>query len=138
VLDHYLRLVPEGSFLMSMRQACAEGHKDEAESIFASAASYQGVNESTRWHALKLLGKESEAIEVLRGIAQNNIPYQIADMLTYAQFDPAPYPQLVASLKRLGINRPPAIEIPFKCPPPSQPSVAVLSSVNMSTDEVSN
>lgn len=133
VMEQYQRLVPEGNFLMGLRQACAEGRRDEADNLFAAQTNFKAQG-STRWHALKLLGREQEAIEELRGIAQSGIPYQIADMLSYGQFDPAPYPELVASLKRQGINRPPAIEIPFKCPPPAPPSVAGLSVGNMSSD----
>jgi len=58
----------------------------------------------------------------------------IASWLTYPQFDPTPFPSVMAMLEREGIKRPPALDLPFKCPPPEQASIAVLPFVNMSTD----
>jgi TolB-like protein len=75
-----------------------------------------------------LLGREDEAAEALRPLAGGSVPGGIADFLVYGQFDPRPYPSLMAVLEREGIDRPAPVKIPFACPPPaaSDKSVAVL------------
>jgi TolB-like protein/tetratricopeptide (TPR) repeat protein len=132
--DRHNRLVSEPNNILNARQACVEGRRDEAEALLLSVDSNENDLVSTRWHILKLLGRDQEADDELRPIAQSGIPYQIADMLSYLQFDPSPYPSLVAELERRGIKRPPPLDIPFKCPPPEGTSIAVLPFVNMSND----
>ena len=82
-----------------------------------------------------LLGREDEAAEVLRPFAAGSAPGGIADFLIYGQFDPRPYPSLMAVLEREGIERPPPLKIPFACPPPaaSEKSVAVLPFLSLSS-----
>ena len=132
--DRYNRLVPEQDAILNARQACIEGRRDEAEALLLSIDPNKNDLLSTRWHILKMLGRDQEADDALRPIAQSGIPYQIADMASYLQFDPRPYPSLVAALERQGIKRPPPVDIPFKCPPPEGTSIAVLPFVNMSND----
>jgi TolB-like protein/Tfp pilus assembly protein PilF len=131
----YNRLVPETNTILNARQACVDGRRDETEFLLASIDPNENDFRSERWHLLKMLGRDQEADDELRPFAQGGIPYQIADMLGYPQFDPGAYPSLMAILQRQGVNRPPVVEIPFKCPPPEGTSIAVLPFVNMSTDE---
>lgn len=132
--DRYNRLFPDSNILIRSRQACAEGRRAEAEAIYASLDPNDNDSPSTRWHILKLLGDEQQATEALRPYADSGAPYMLASFLFYNSFDPGPFPAVMAVLDREGINRPPAVEIPFKCPPPEQTSIAVLPFVNMSTD----
>lgn len=134
LMDRYNRLNPAGNTLLNARQACVDGRREEAELLLASIDPNENDLSSERWHILKMLGRDREANDELRPIAQSGIPYQIADMLGYSQFDPSPYPILVTMLERQGIERPPPVEIPFKCPPPEATSIAVLPFVNMSAD----
>jgi TolB-like protein len=113
----YRQLNPQGNPLVDARQACAEGRRGDAEAILAGLDPADSYARSTRWHILKLLGREAESAEVLRPYADSGVPYQMADWLGYHKFDPTPFPAIMAVLKREGINRPPAVEIPFKCPP---------------------
>jgi hypothetical protein len=91
--------------------------RGDVEALLARAASSSGYDRSVRWHLLKLLGREDEAAAILRPYAESGVAYQLADWLAYPQFDPGPFPALVEVLRREGVERPPAVDIPFKCPP---------------------
>ena len=132
--DRFSRLYPAEDTLVRARQACAEGRRADAEAIFKNLDTNDNYDRSSRWHILKLLGRDREAVEVLRPYADSGVPYEMASWLIYHKFDPSPYPSVMSVLKREGINRPAAVDIPFKCPPPEQTSIAVLPFVNMSTD----
>jgi TolB-like protein len=116
--DRFDRLSPQANVFIQARQACAEGRRTDAEAIYNSIDPNDINRRSDRWHILMLLGKEREAAEILRLYTDSSIPFQIAGLLSYPQFDPTPFPMVMAVLEREGINRPPAVEIPFKCPPP--------------------
>ena len=132
--DRYARMSPDGDNLVRARQACAEGRRADVEAIYDSLDPNDNNDQSIRWHILKLLGEEQQAVEVLRPYAESGVPYMLASYLHYKSFDPGPFPAVMAVLDREGIHRPPAVDIPFKCPPPEQTSIAVLPFVNMSTD----
>ena len=132
--DRYSRLFPEDDTLVRARQACAEGRRDDAVAIYNSIDPNDNYDRSTRWHMLKLLGEEQQAVEILRPYADSGVPYMLASWLIYHKFDPSPFPAVMEVLERENIHRPPAVDIPFKCPPPEQISIAVLPFVNMSTD----
>ena len=121
--------------LMEMRQACIEGRRNDAEAAFAAIP--RGEDDqwrTTAWLGLKMLGRDDEAARVLQPIAKSSSPYQLASTLNYAIFDPRPYPELMDILDREGVLRPPPKELPFKCPPPDETSIAVLPFANMSSD----
>jgi hypothetical protein len=103
----YQRLVPEGATLMSARQACVEGDRQEAERLLASMDPQANDLAPERWHMLKMLGRDREANDELQVFENGGIPYMIADMLVYPQFDPTPYPSLMAALDREAVQRPP-------------------------------
>jgi len=132
--DRYSRLYPEDDILVRARQACAEGRRADAEAIYDSLDPNLEDSRSERWFILKLLGEEQKAIELLRSHSDSGVPYMLASYLHYRIFDPGPFPEVKAVLDREGVRRPAAIDIPFKCPPPEQTSIAVLPFVNMSTD----
>jgi len=133
IADQYSRLYPEDDLLVRARQACAEGRRADVEAIYASLDPNDNPL-SVRWHILKLLGHEKQATEVLRPLAHPGVPYMLSSYLHYNTFDPGPFPEVMAVLEREGVDRPPAVDIPFKCPTPEQTSIAVLPFVNMSTD----
>lgn len=132
--DRYSRLNPDDTTLVLARQACGEGRRADVELIYNTLDPNDNYHRSSRWHLLKLLGEEQKSAEVLRPYAESGTPFMMATWLIYPKFDPTPFPDLMAVLEREGVNRPPAMDVPFKCPPPEQTSIAVLPFVNMSTD----
>ena len=130
----YSRLYPQDEALVLARQACAEGRRSEVERIYESLVPDNSYDQSLRWHIMKLLGEEQMSVEILQPYAQSGVPYMIGSWLIYRNFDPSPFPAVMAVLDREAINRPPLPELPFKCPPPEQTSIAVLPFVNMSND----
>ena len=144
VARRYLRAVPGGQLILEAREACADGDRASVERMLAEVESRSRApmrqtaggwtDVSTRWHLLMLLNERERANEVLRPLAETGIPYMLADFMIYHQFDPSPFPILVRVMQREGIQRPPAVDIPFACPPPERTSVAVLAFENMSPD----
>jgi len=126
IADQYSRLYPEYDLLVRARQACAEGRRADVEAIYASLDPNDNFYISSRWHILKLLGHEKQATEVLRPLAHPGVPYMLSSYLHYNTFDPGSFPEVMAVLEREGVDRPPAVDIPFKCPPPEQISIADL------------
>jgi len=62
-----------------------------------------------------LLGRVADANDLIRRTSSPDILSSRASWLFYRQFDPAPFPELLALLEREKINRPPALRIPFAC-----------------------
>jgi TolB-like protein/Tfp pilus assembly protein PilF len=130
----YAALVPEGNPLVSAREACAAGDRKAAEQILTGLKANSVQDLSTKWILLNMLGDSAAEIEVLRPLEQSGVPFQLASFLGYPKFDARPYPALMAVLEREGVQRPPPPVPPFRCPPPAEPSVAVLPFVNISAD----
>jgi len=130
----YETVVPGGDALVRGREACAAGDRESAEHILESLQRDPNVDISRLWIMHNMLGNSREEVEVLRPLEQSGVPFQLATFLGYTKFDPRPYPSLMAVLEREGVQRPPPVTPPFRCPPPAQPSVAVLPFVNMSAD----
>lgn len=96
------------------RQACAEGRRAEAEQILARL---ELDSVSLRWHVLMLLGEHAAATQLLMQLEQDGRIYALSSFLTYPHFDPSPFPSLLRVLEREQIRRPPAVALPFACPP---------------------
>ncbi|MDX1460261.1 MAG: tetratricopeptide repeat protein, partial [Xanthomonadales bacterium] len=121
--------------LVNARQACIEGRREDAEAQLDRLASDSNeADDSQRWLILKMLGRNAEASQVWQPYAVEGAVYSLSTMLGYSIFDPSPYPILVEALERQGVQRPAPVELPYKCPPPEQTSIAVLPFVNMSAD----
>ena len=134
VAARYASLEPGGNPLVSAREACAAGNRAAAEAILATLDPRAGGDLSSIWLVLNMLGDSQGEVELLRLLEQSGVPYSLASFLVYHKFDPRPFPSLMAVLEREGVQRPPPVLPPFRCPPPSLPSVAVLPFVNMSAD----
>lgn len=103
--------------LVYARQACAEGRRDEVLRILDELRSDDSGNVAAEWAILMLLGSQQAATELLRAGAFDEVPHQLASWLIYHTFDPGPFPLLTKMLERENVQRPPAVEIPFACPP---------------------
>jgi TolB-like protein/Tfp pilus assembly protein PilF len=120
--------------MAKLRQACLEGRLADAEAIYAAEMRTRPDDAMYQWQMLKTLGRDQEASEALHPLTESPSPHQVAAALSYAYFDPTPHPEVMDLLEREGVLRPPTAEIPFKCPPPEDTSIAVLPFVNMSAD----
>jgi hypothetical protein len=96
------------------RQACAEGRRAEVEVAYAAIPE---ADLAQRWHLLMLLGRHAEASELLRPLERAGNTFALASFLVYPNFDPAPFPSLLALLEREQVQRPPPLPLPFACPP---------------------
>jgi hypothetical protein len=103
-----------------MRQACAEGRQDDAERITAEyVRSIENPDtETSVWHLYMLLGRIEDANDVIRRTSSPEVLFTQASWLFYRQFDPAPFPELMALLEREKVDRQPAMPVPFACERP--------------------
>lgn len=99
------------------RQACAEGRRAEVEAMLEQTPASKI---SERWHMLTLLGRTQEATAVLQPLERDGNTYALAGFLSFPEFDPSPFPSLVRVLEREKVQRPPALALPFACPPDKQ------------------
>lgn len=97
-----------------MRQACAEGSRAEVEAELARTAQDDIV---VRWHLMSLLGMSADAAAVLQPLERAGNTFGLAGFLAYPEFDPTPFPSLMAVLEREQVKRPPPLVPPFACPP---------------------
>jgi len=102
--------------LLEMREACASGNRDAAERILLGIDPDMPNFVSNFWLMNNLLGNEQAVIGHLRLLETDGVPYQLAALLAYKQFDPKPFPSIMAVLEREGIVRPPPDLPPFACP----------------------
>lgn len=101
----------EGKIMMRLRQACAEGRRDDADALFTAV----DENSNTRWLFLKTLGRDDEARELLRELDNPETLATLAGYLTYRSFEARDYPLLWKTLTSQGINRPLARPLAYRC-----------------------
>jgi hypothetical protein len=100
--------------LPPMRQACAEGRRDDAEQILEN---FDVGDISQRWHLLMLLGEHAAATELLMELERGGRIFPLATFMVFPHFDPSPFPSLMRILEREQIRRLPPVPLPFACPP---------------------
>jgi TolB-like protein len=101
--------------LATMRQACADGDREQALAIHEEFVDEYQEGESILWISYHTLGQREAASAVLRPYDEANQMYSLASYLIYPYFDPSPLPRLMEVLKSQGIVRPAPIDIPFSC-----------------------
>jgi hypothetical protein len=70
----------------------------------------------SRFLGLHLLGREDEAHEALQEITSADVPYSLATLLSYQQFDISRFPDLDDRLSSQGLVRSAPNPSPFNCP----------------------
>ena len=104
--------------LLRARQACAEDRIEEVREILAIYPEEINVNSANpTWLLLKMLGENERAVEVLRHFEDPQVPFILANWLSYRMFDPSPFPSLMRILERENIDRPPPRPLPYACTP---------------------
>jgi TolB-like protein len=122
IADAYLARSPSpsGRILARVRQLCGEGRTAEAEayadSLGDAPTGDPGEDAIVRWHILSYLGRPAEAADVLRHYDDAGELYVLSTFLTYTFFDPRPFPNLSALLRRNGALRDEPLPIPYQCP----------------------
>jgi TolB-like protein len=74
---------PTWSLLVRMRQACAEGRVDDAEQLYEGYdfSELDLANNNIQWLALKTLGRNDEANELLRPLDQPDTLYRLSGIM---------------------------------------------------------
>jgi TolB-like protein len=111
---------PTGRILVRIRQLCGEGRTADAWAYYDSLGDAPGNaadDVSTRWQSLNYLSRTAEAAELLRPFDDAGELYALSTFLSYTYFDPRPYPNLSAVLRRHGALRTEPLPIPYACPP---------------------
>lgn len=101
--------------LAVMRQACADGDTTEALRIHERFQKENAIGDTVLWISYHMLGQSERARAVLIPSDESNQIFSLASFLNYPYFDPRPFPKLMEVLEQQGIERPPPIEIPFRC-----------------------
>ncbi len=106
--------IPIENFAISdLRQACADGNDELANDIYES--SIKGTRIGTQWIALKTLGRDEEAHELINYLEDQNQMINLVAWLYYRYFDYTQYPKLLMILERENHRRGEVVEIPFRC-----------------------
>jgi TolB-like protein len=106
--------------LSTMRQACAEGRTDVALKIHQEFVEKYHEGEANLWISYHILGQKEQASSVVHPYDEANHLYALSSYLVYPYFDPSRHPNLMAVLENQGIDRPPPIDIPFRCNVPAE------------------
>ena len=106
--------------LATMRQACAEGRTDEALQTHQTFVDEYHEGHVSLWISHHILGQRKQASSAIHSFDEANHMHAMSSYLAYPYFDPTPHPKFMAVLKSQGIDRPPPIEIPFRCDVPAE------------------
>jgi hypothetical protein len=103
-------LPPQGTLVLQIRQACAEGRVSDAVALFEQDAGAQND-----WFVLGTLSRNNEAAAALRQAEIENGTHGLLNFLLYPQFDARRFPSLVRVLEREEIEIREPKPIPFAC-----------------------
>ena len=108
---------PTWSLMVRIRQACAEGRIDDAEQLYEEFdfSPFDPASNNIQWLALKTLGRNDEAVELLRPLDRPETLVRLGELLSYTHFDPSPFPNLVRRLEEQGIMRREIEPMNFAC-----------------------
>ena len=108
---------PTWSLMVRIRQACAEGRVDDAEQLYEDFdfSPFDPANNNIQWLALKTLGRNDEAVELLRPLDRPETLVRLGELLSYTHFDPSPFPNLSRRLEEQGIMRREIEPMNFAC-----------------------
>ena len=106
--------------LATMRQACADGDTEAALRIHERFRNEYTKGETALWISYQMLGQREQARAVLTPSDESNQIFSLASYLNYPYFDPRPFPNLMRVLNQQGMERPPPIDIPFRCDIPAE------------------
>ena len=108
---------PTWSLMVKIRQACAEGRVKDADQLYEDFdfSPFDPASNNIQWLALKTLGRNDEAVELLRPLDRPGTLVRLGELLSYTHFDPSPYPNLTQRLEEQGIMRHEVQPMNFAC-----------------------
>jgi TolB-like protein len=101
--------------LVALRQACAEGRQVEAEGIYQRVTEQYADDASIIWIVHKIMGAHDQAVATLKPLDDRGQIDELVDYVSYAYFDPRPFPNLMNLLTSLGIEPREPLAIPYRC-----------------------
>ncbi|MDA0705880.1 MAG: hypothetical protein O2805_04485 [Proteobacteria bacterium] len=102
--------------MVEARQACMEGRAEDLLAILDGVLAEEPVQLFDAWAIYLLLDDKAAAEAILRPLDEGAPVNVLGNWLNYQQFDPRPFPKLMAMLQREGIQRPPPVPMPYTCP----------------------
>ncbi len=99
------------SDLVNIRQACAEGRVADANRLFENFPT--SGDATLHWLALMTLGRNKDAEDLLRIYDSPEKVRQLFSWYRYSQFDPRPFPLLMAVLEREGVTQKLVVPEPY-------------------------
>ncbi|MCA6079232.1 hypothetical protein [Fulvivirga sedimenti] len=84
--------------MAKLRQACAEGNRELAEQIYSSGMISPNIG--SQWIALRFLGRDEDAYNLIRPLDESNQLFSLATWLHYPYFDYHMFPNLEKVLAR--------------------------------------
>jgi len=105
----------DSRWLAEMRQACAENRVADAKVIYDKALVTLAEDDMTLWLFHLIMGNDEAVVSQLSVYDDPDDLVEIANVLNYGSFDVTKFPHLQAYLQRSGIERPPVVELPYKC-----------------------
>lgn len=107
--------LPEDTrYLAALRQACADNDQAEASRIYDRLTELTD-DMSIRWISSSIIGRQDVAYQTLAALDAAGDVTRLSDLLSYAYFDPRPFPNLMALLESQGIQPRVPREIPYRC-----------------------
>lgn len=95
-------LPKDAQLLAELRQACAEKDSPRVAAISSEILNAHDLAQSTAWVTFKILGRDSEADDLLRPLDTERYLMQLASFLPYSFFNPASFENLQMVLRREG------------------------------------
>jgi hypothetical protein len=123
-IDGASRLVPainssnlpeENSYLVNLRQACAEQRLSDAVKLHNSGMEKFGDDVAIAWLSSNIIGDAEAAHALLANIDEEDNFEVMTNYLSYAHFDPSLYPNMMSHLAGQLEEDRQLIEIPYRC-----------------------
>ncbi len=97
--------------MVMLRQACME--QDEEKALYIYNERMTQINIGSRWIALRFIGRDKEAYNLIRHLDEENQLFSLSTWLHYPYFDYSQFPNLRRELELLDIHDAPLQQVPF-------------------------
>jgi len=101
--------------LAELRQLCAEQRRADAEKLFAKMRAQRPDDIGILWLGSKIIGADDAAENVFMEYDIDSDAETLSSYLSYAHFDPKPFPNFMKALAGQGMEQREVIELPYRC-----------------------